>query len=650
MATLSTGSVQLDALIEELQPQDNVVFFTETHSDYAPFVSTLVRHVAQSNARLIHVRGDGSLDEAIAQHPAPIRLDIREDGLDALLARVESIGADAYYVFDSLALLEPWLGGEQGLRDLFLTVCPRLFELRSVAYWDLAQHRFAASTVAAIRDCTQVFIRVDRHQQEGWIITPLKVWSRYSDAMFQPHLARLAGKGLEITPIEFEALQDNRYVVALADKNRELAEVRDSLNRRNLELQQRNLELAALNARVAEQSRLYESLRSNLDHLTWLFQAGWDISGTLVQDQVYEAVLMACARLFSGCTCRLYLPSVDGQPVDLVGGASTRAFPDAAEDPAAVKQRGRAMDAQATLSVGLGGDGVTGGGSMALASILIRGRAVGTLEIYADDGRLDDQESRMLLSYLASEGSIAMDNAHLYQETDLQREQLRTFVSDVIRNDERESRQLALDLHDGLVQMIVGSYQHFQAAQAWRGRDAHTEEVELGRGIQILKDAIVEARRLISQLRPAGLDDFGLEQALRVYLGEARNLAAWDVSLTVEGTLPELLPEVEASLFRIVQEATTNALKYARSDLLEVCLESRQGDLVLSIRDAGCGFVPEGVQSQPEKGLHMGLVGIRERTRMLGGTCLVASAPGAGTCITVTIPISVVTVTGEGAA
>ena len=139
---------------------------------------------------------------------------------------------------------------------------------------------------------------------------------------------------------------------------------------------------------------------------------------------------MACSRLFSGCTCRLYLPSVDGQRVDLVGGASTQAFPGSGDDPSVAHQRDLAMEAQATVSVSLGEDGITGGGSMALASIMIRGRAVGTLEIYADDGRLNDQESRMLLSYLASEGSIAMDNANLYQETDLQREQLRTFVSD----------------------------------------------------------------------------------------------------------------------------------------------------------------------------------------------------------------------------
>jgi two-component system NarL family sensor kinase len=640
MARLSTGSAQFDALIEELQPQDNVVFFTEAREHYAPFVATLVRHVVQIQGRLVYVRGDGSLDSVISAHPSPVLLDLQYESIDDLLEHVDAIGADAYYVFESLGALESLVGGESGLRNLFLTVCPRLFEVRSVAYWDLAQHQFAPGTVAAVRDCTQVFIRVDQHQGDGWIVTPLKVWGRYSDAMFQPHLARTTGEALEITPVAFEALQDSRYLLALSDKNRELADVRDILNRSNDELRQRNAELAELNARVVEQSRLYESLRNNLDHLASLFRAGWEIGGTLERDQVYEAILLGCVRLFAGCSCRVYLPGTQRDSVDMTAGDGTSAMALAATDANVALARARAMRSQQTASLQLPASDGQGRASAALASLVIRGRCVGTIEIYADDGRLDEQESRVLLGYLASEGSIALDNADLYQETDLQREQLRTFVSDVIRSDERESRQLALDLHDGLVQMIVGSYQHFQAAQAWRGRDAHTEEVELGKGVQILREAIAEARRLISQLRPAGLDDFGLEQALRVYLGEARNLASWEVTFTMGGSQPTLAPEVEASLFRIVQEATTNALKYAEADALDVRFDWQSENVVLTIHDTGRGFNPALVQSQPEKGLHIGLVGIRERARMLGGDCWVDSAPGAGTLITVTVPFA----------
>ncbi|NLT74585.1 MAG: GAF domain-containing sensor histidine kinase [Chloroflexi bacterium] len=645
--TLSTGSPQLDDLIEELQPQDNVVFFTEDRDDYVPFVRTLARHVAEIRRRLVYVRGDGSLDDIVARHPSPVTLDVHATAWEGLLESIEAIGGDAYYVFESLSVLEALAGDEAHLRDLFLTLCPRLFQLRSVAYWDLAQHRFAASTVAAIRDCTQVFIRVERNQGNGWVVTPLKVWGRYSDAMFKPHWAQLSSEGLLVSPLSADADRDGSYVAALADKNRELAEVRDILSRRNDELSQRNAQLAALNARVAEQSHLYESLSGNLEHLTSLLRAGWEIGGTLVREQVYQAVLLACTRLFPGCGARVYLPLTEGGPVDLYSSDPAGTIAQIATTDVVTKGRSLVLDSEASVSARLLLPDSGAGGSVALAPLIVRGRRIGTIEVYADDERLDDHERRLLLTYLASEASIALDNADLYQETDLQREQLRTFVTDVIRNDERESRQLALDLHDGLVQMIVGSYQHLQAAQAWRGRDAHVEEAELVKGVQILRDAIVEARRLIAQLRPAGLDDFGLEQALRVYLGEARNLSAWEVNLTVHGALEGLSPEVEASLFRIVQEATHNALRYAQAERLDVSLEAREQELVLSIVDSGRGFEPGTVRSQPEKGLHVGLVGIRERARMLGGSCEITSSPGAGTRLVVRIPWTINSMSGE---
>lgn len=641
MVAFSTGSAELDALIEELQPQDNVVFLTASPEDYVPFVRTLVRHAAKTGARLVHVRADGLLDETVAAHPAPETLDLQgllADGIGWLLDRVEKIGPSAYYVFDPLASFQPLLGGEGAVRSLFLTLCPRLFELRSVAYWDLSETRFSPSTIAAIRDCTQVFIRVERQAEQEWIITPGKVWGRYSEAMFHPHRVTIQDDDLRVTRATADGLQADAYTRALADKNRELAEVRDMLSRSNEALRQRNRELAELNARVAEQSRLYESLRHNLDHLRALFQAGWDIGASLVVDQVLAAIMAACGRLFVGCACRLYLPHAEA-PVDLWEGELLEGQPAELGEAQIREVRQEAMGGCAAVSLALEeqrfGPHIW---TVALAPITMRGRCLGTLEIYAPDERLDDEESRMLLSFVASESSIALENAYLYRETDLQREQLRSFVDDVIKSEERESRQVALDLHDGLVQMIVASYQRLQTAQALRGQDPEVEEREIGRGVQILREAIHEARRLISQLRPAGLDDFGLEHALRVYLGELQSTNPWDVHLEVDPAWPSLPPVVEASLFRIVQEGANNALRYAEADRLDVSLRVHGGDLVVAVSDAGRGFDPSSVTSQPEKGLHMGLVSIRERARLLGGSCRIESKRGHGTRIIATIP------------
>jgi signal transduction histidine kinase len=648
---LSTGSAELDALIEELQPQDNVVFFTTAPDDYLPFVRTLVHFVARTGARLMHVRGDGFLDSLVAQHPSPMVLDLNEhrrDGGRWLMEQVEEIGSSAYYVFDPLASFISILGSEDRVRALFLTLCPRLFELRSVAYWDLSRTLFRPMTIAAIRDCTQLFLRVESESENEWILTPSKVWGRYSEAMFYPHRVTQAADGLHVVPAVADGMQPEAYTQTLAEKNRELAEVRDILNERNNELLQRNGELAELNARLAEQSRLYESLRLNLDHLRSLFQAGWDIGASLAVDQVQSAIMNACERLFRDCAYRLYLPDSYETPVDRREGDPPAGWEGLATRHEIIDARHEVAQGCAAASLRLGhcGDGEQLC-SAALAPITVRGRCLGSLEVYAPDARLDDQEARMLLSFVASESSIALENAYLYRETDLQREQLRSFVDDVIQNEERESRQLALDLHDGLVQMIVASYQRLQTAQAWRGQDPSLEEREISKGIQILREAIHEARRLISQLRPAGLDDFGLEHALRVYLGELQSANRWDVRLDVDGAWPQLPPVVEASLFRIIQEGANNALRHAAADHLEVQLEQESSDLIITVSDAGRGFDPTSVTAQPEKGLHMGLVSIRERARLLGGSCQIQSAAGQGTRIVVTIPLASAMALGE---
>jgi len=294
--------------------------------------------------------------------------------------------------------------------------------------------------------------------------------------------------------------------------------------------------------------------------------------------------------------------------------------------------------------------GAVPAGSVALAPLLVRGACLGTLELYASDARLVGDESLTLLSYLASEASIALDNAQLYREVELQGQQLRSFVEDVISNEEQDSRRLAFDLHDTLVQIIVASYQHLQSAQAWRDRDPAAEARELEHGIQLLQRAINEARRLIGQLRPAGLDDLGLVHALRLYVAQLMAEADWQVELVVSPEWRPLPPALETALFRIIQEATHNAQKYAGAARVQVRLEIDGEKLSVTIRDWGKGFDPNAVPSEPQRGLHMGLVGIRERTRMWGGRCDIESRPGRGTSIRVHIPLDRARAAAEGGA
>ncbi|MHB9032813.1 MAG: sensor histidine kinase [Anaerolineae bacterium] len=221
---------------------------------------------------------------------------------------------------------------------------------------------------------------------------------------------------------------------------------------------------------------------------------------------------------------------------------------------------------------------------------------------------------------------------------DSEQAQLREFVEQIIQGEEQGNRRLALDLHDGLVQLMVASFQHLQAAQAWQQRDPALEQKELNQGLAILRQAITEARRLINELRPAGLDEFGLLQAIKLYMAQVEADTGWEICLTIAPEWRRLPADLETSLFRIVQEATTNARKYAQTNRLAVSLGLTVNSFFLEINDWGCGFVPEQVEAGLS-GMHIGLVGIRERARSWGGTCIINSQPGKGTTIRIDFPI-----------
>jgi signal transduction histidine kinase len=638
----ATGSPQLDALLEELRAGDNVVFYTHDVQDYLPFVSALLRYVNRSEMDLVYVRSAGSLDQLVADVPKARVLDLSAlvgaaDPLEALQVEMRHIGPRVYYLFEPLASLRPWFAGDEALRSFFLTVCPFLFRWDTVAYWDLCRGDHSMQTIAAVKDCTQVFLTVERIQQD-LLVTPAKVLGRYSDAMFRPHRVTIRGGKLDVEPLPLGVEDQQAYARALAEKSRELAEIRDALDASNRELMQRNRDLAEVNERLSEQGRLYQSLRVNLDHLLALLRAGQVIGSSLAVDQVRRAIVVAAAHLFDAPCSRLCLMGTgDMGPVDIVEGMDS-GWQAWLERPPIAEARANVGRTPRVQSLTVQGDEGELLGNVALAPIIVRGTFLGTLEVYARDSRLDTAESLNLLGYLASEASMALDNAYLYREVEIQGQQLRSFVEDVITNEEQDSRRLAFDLHDGLVQLIVASYQHLQSAQAWRNRDPGSEEKEVEKGVQLLRRAIYEARRLISELRPTGLDDLGLVHALRPYVAQLAADADWQVCLDVDPDWPSVPPALEAALFRIVQEATTNARKYAEAPRVQIQLTQTQDDLCLRIRDWGKGFDPNHVPAVPQQGLHMGLLGIRERTRLWGGQCVIKSQRGEGTSIEISIP------------
>jgi signal transduction histidine kinase len=218
-------------------------------------------------------------------------------------------------------------------------------------------------------------------------------------------------------------------------------------------------------------------------------------------------------------------------------------------------------------------------------------------------------------------------------EVALQSERKRVMQT-VLRATEQERLRLAADLHDGPVQELTALRYSLSRARTRVQRGQHEEAESLLAGLEVdLSTGIGGLRRLMSELRPAVLDEQGLEAALRnqARAFEAANGVSCDIHSVLEA---RLAPELETVLYRVTQESLTNIGKHARASRVTVSLASEQDGVRLSIHDDGVGFDPLAARELVSDG-HFGLAGMRERVEMVGGRLEVDSVPGRGTTVEV---------------
>ena len=152
-------------------------------------------------------------------------------------------------------------------------------------------------------------------------------------------------------------------------------------------------------------------------------------------------------------------------------------------------------------------------------------------------------------------------------------------------------------------------------------------------------NALGELRQIITDLRPAQLDDLGLVAALQWYAQEFEKRRAIRTEFVVEGVRSRLPAEYEIVLFRIVQEALANIAKHARAAHALVKLEFYPAQIGVTVEDDGCGFEPKEVLHRQRPHAGWGLLGIQERALLLGGQFEFDSQPGQGTRIRVKVPL-----------
>jgi len=197
---------------------------------------------------------------------------------------------------------------------------------------------------------------------------------------------------------------------------------------------------------------------------------------------------------------------------------------------------------------------------------------------------------------------------------------------------EQEARRIAQTLHDDAGQLL--SAVHIKLDHLVRELPAHQSSLQ---EIKSMLDQVSGGlRRLSHELRPSILDNLGLMPAIEFLADGVASRTG--LAITVEGsTEGRLLPMVETALYRTVQEALTNASKHAHAQRVRIRLW-RDSQIHCSIRDNGVGVNVADVLARRDK-CSLGLIGMQERIEALGGTLLIASAPGKGLGLLATIPL-----------
>jgi signal transduction histidine kinase len=264
--------------------------------------------------------------------------------------------------------------------------------------------------------------------------------------------------------------------------------------------------------------------------------------------------------------------------------------------------------------------------SVALAVPLVfKGRALGVLVAYDHEngpGTFMMSEQQLLTSFAAS-AAIAVGTAKTVAQEHLRHS---------MQAAELERRRWARELHDETLQGL-GALNVLLSA----GLQGDLEDAAR-KALGFIEEQIASLRSLISDLRPAVLDDLGLQPALEALADRMASATSLNVALDVDlmsqagEPRPRLIPEIEDAIYRLVQETLTNVSKHADTNRAVVSVRESGGSVVVEVRDDGIGF------DLDETAGGFGLIGMRERAELVEGTLAVASAPGEGTTVTIVVP------------
>lgn len=225
----------------------------------------------------------------------------------------------------------------------------------------------------------------------------------------------------------------------------------------------------------------------------------------------------------------------------------------------------------------------------------------------------------------------------LYRELQKKEEARGELLKKVITVQEEERKRIARELHDETSQALTTLLLTVETSAGGAPDQLKEKLMHMKATANRTLDSI---HRLIYDLRPSVLDDLGLVSALRWAAESHLEPMGIDLSFEVLGTERRLSPEIEATLFRIGQEAISNIARHAEANSVKIEVEFGADFLRVSVEDDGVGFSPEGI-GQPVAGARgLGLMGMKERAALIGGALTIRSEPDKGTEVTVVVPVT----------
>ncbi len=274
--------------------------------------------------------------------------------------------------------------------------------------------------------------------------------------------------------------------------------------------------------------------------------------------------------------------------------------------------------------------------------IVQHGGVTGVVECLMDDVAHVDHALLDVIAQIGSQIGVAYDRAARAEAFEQAEQRRRHVLGALLRAEEDAKAQLASDLHDDTIQVMVAAQLSLERLErAMTSGEAERTQHAVASARITLQEATERARHLMFQLRPAVLTEQGLGAAARALLDDASADSGFAYQL--DARIARYPRALENLCYRVLQEAIANVRKHARARTVTVSLVQEGNDILCRISDDGVGFDLEGALDRDRMRLHLGLESIRERVSVAGGRLDIRTAPGEGATFTFTFPLSAAT-------